>query len=257
MEPGPRNKALGDFLRARRALVDPREVGFGMTWRRRVNGLRREEMAQLANISVHYYTHLEQGKHPSAPSGVLDAIATALLLPTAERAQLHRLAGTDRGDIRAAADDVEVRPETIRLLDALGRSPSFVLAPNMDILAANAAAVDLCTPPVPRNAIHWLLFHPDTGRLFGDGRTEVAAALIAILRRHAGRRHTHPGVGPVVEQLAASSEFFRRVWAEHVVSNDGQRLERSDRAGAGAVETLAVKLAEDRTVLVFIPSGQP
>ncbi|NMO55884.1 helix-turn-helix domain-containing protein [Actinoplanes sp. TBRC 11911] len=247
-----KNGPLGDFLRARRALVDPRDVGIGDTQRRRVIGLRRDELAQLANISVHYYTRLEQGKHAAASRSVLDSLATALRLPPAERAYLHRLAGVER--VGRATRDVEVRPETIRLLDALGTAPAFVLGPNMDILATNAAAGSLY-PDDRGNAIQWLLGARAT-RLFGEDRTEIATELIGMLRLHAGRKPTHPGIQRVVGELTSSSALFRKVWAEHAVSIGGRRLERGPRRESGTAETLAVKLAEDQTVLVFIPRSQ-
>jgi transcriptional regulator with XRE-family HTH domain len=87
-----RNEELGDFLRTRRARIEPREVGLSGTSRRRVRGLRREELAQLAGLIVDYYTRLEQGRHPTASPGVLDSLARALRLPAVERLRLFDLA---------------------------------------------------------------------------------------------------------------------------------------------------------------------
>jgi transcriptional regulator with XRE-family HTH domain len=253
-----KNGPLGDFLRARRALVDPTDVGIGGTRRRRVIGLRRDELAQLANISVHYYTRLEQGKHAAASRSVLDSLATALLLPPAERAYLHRLAGVERVD--RLAREVQARPETIRLLDALGTTPAFVLGPNMDILATNAAAESWQPDDHGGrvNAIRWLLGARAAVRLFGEDRTGIATELIGMLRLHAGRKPTHPGIQRVVGELSSSSAFFRRVWAENAVSIGGQQRGHLREAGAAELvaETLAVQLAEDQTVLVFIPRSQ-
>jgi transcriptional regulator with XRE-family HTH domain len=255
---GRKNGPLGDFLRARRALVDPREVGLDDTERRRVIGLRRDELAQLANISVHYYTRLEQGKHAAASLSVLDSLATALLLPPAERAYLHRLAG-----VEGVGREVAVRPETVRLMDALGTTPGFVLGPNMDILATNAAAELLYRDDdqeKPDNMIQWLLFRRAATRLFGEDRIEIAAELIGMLRLHAGRKPAHSGIGRVVGELTYRSAFFRKMWAENAVSIGGRRLERVHRRDSGTAEriaeTLAVKLAEDQTVLVFLLSNE-
>jgi transcriptional regulator with XRE-family HTH domain len=111
------NAELGEFLRSRRARLEPGEAGVISARRRRVQGLRREELAALAGMSVDYYTRLEQGRHASASPGVLDAIARALRLPAADRAYLHRLAQPAEPKTETPA---VVRPETRQLMRALG-----------------------------------------------------------------------------------------------------------------------------------------
>ncbi|RKR91320.1 Xre family transcriptional regulator [Micromonospora pisi] len=265
--PDRKNSPLGEFLRSRRASVGPEEVGVTSIRRRRVSGLRREELARLAGVSVDYYTRLEQGRHATASYAVLESIATALLLTPAERAYLHRLAKVP-GTIRSPApQNMRVRPETIALLNALGTTPGVVLGPNLDVLATNAAARRLygdldALAAAERNAIHWMLFHPDAERLHGDEWAEVAAEMIGMLRLRAGRALAHPDVRRLVQELGASSAFFRKVWAEQTVSTGSRAIKHFQHPEAGAieliVESLTVKHAEDQTVVVLMPPpGSP
>lgn len=131
---------LGDFLRSRRARIRPEEVGLPSHGRRRVPGLRREEVAQLAGVSVDYYIRVEQGRGPSVSDAVLDAIARVLRLDETERAHLHAVARPRRQRGRAAAPAPRVRPGVQVLLDGMDHSPAFVMNHRMDILAWNALA---------------------------------------------------------------------------------------------------------------------
>lgn len=243
-------------------MVDPQDAGITGTRRRRVSGLRREELARLAKISVPYYTRLEQGKHPTASHAVLESLATALRLPPADRAYLHQLAkaGGAAGDPQVP--ETRVGSETIRLLNALDAVPGVLLGPNMDILAFNPAARSFCqvggTPePAGLNAIRWQLFAPEARELFGEDWAAVTAELIGMLRLQAGREPGHPAIARVVDELDRSSEFFRRVWAEHKVSVGIRRPLRMYRPDGAAtemiVETLSVNFAKDQTVLLFVP----
>ncbi|WP_396027484.1 helix-turn-helix transcriptional regulator [Actinoplanes sp. TBRC 11911] len=249
-------------MRSRRAMVDPQEVGITSTRRRRVAGLRREELARLAKISVPYYTRLEQGKHTTASHAVLESLATALRLPPADRAYLHQLAEAGGAAGAPRVPETPVGPETLRLLDALDRVPGILLGPNMDILAVNPAARSFCqatTPePVGLNAIRWQLFDPRARELFGDDWAAVTAELIGMLRLQAGRAPGHPAITRLVDELDRSSEFFRRVWAEHKVSVGIRRELRMRRPDGTAtemtVETLSVNFARDQTVLLFVPA---
>jgi transcriptional regulator with XRE-family HTH domain len=238
-------------------------VGIVVTRRRRVTGLRREELAKLAKISVPYYTRLEQGKHATASHSVLESIATVLQLPPGDRAYLHQLATS--GDVLHSpeAPEVTVGPETIRLLDALGGAPALVLGPNMDLVATNAAARSFCRDSDGSrgdrlNAIRWQLFHPDARRLFGEDWAPVTAELIGMLRLRAGRDPAYPGMQRLIREAAAHNELFRQVWGEQKVSVGLRRALRMTRPGGGTsemlVETLTVNFATAQTVIVFLPS---
>lgn len=247
-------------------MVDPLEAGISSTRRRRVSGLRREELARLARISVPYYTRLEQGKHATASQAVLESLATALRLPPTDRAYLHQLAKAAGTPGAPRVPETRAGSETIRLLNALDGAPGVLLGPNMDILAVNAAAVSFCQvaglpEPAGLNAIRWQLFDPQAQRLFGDDWADITAELIGMLRLQAGREPGHPAIARVVDELDRSSEFFRRVWAEHKVSVGIRRPLRMRRPDGVAiemvVETLSVNFARDQTVLVFVPEPSP
>ena len=139
---------LADFLKTRRARLAPADVGLkGELARRRVPGLRREELAQLAGVSVDYYTRLEQGRSRSASVDVLDALATALQLDDAERAHLHQLGRPQPVARRTPSRPQRVHPATLELLDRLDlvHSPAFVLGRRLDVLAHNRLAGALIT----------------------------------------------------------------------------------------------------------------
>lgn len=139
---------LGDFLRARRSRLDPAEMGFPGTGARRVAGLRREEVAVLAGVSVDYYARLEQGRerHPSGP--VLDAIAGALRLDNDGRGHAYRLAGL--APKPAAAQEEAVSPALLRLMDGFPMAVAYVINRRLEVLASNALADALLSPsPTP------------------------------------------------------------------------------------------------------------
>jgi transcriptional regulator with XRE-family HTH domain len=249
-------------------MVDPATAGVvGRGRRRRVAGLRREELAELAGVSVDYYKRLEQGRHPTASYTVLEAIATALRLPPADRVYLHRIAQTEGAGGVAVAEPAAIRPETLSMLRVLDPMPAALLGPNMDVLAINAGGRRLyadfeALPVEERNVIRWMLFNENARALHGDEWEEIAAETIGMLRLRAGREVAHPDVRRLVAGLEASSEFFRRVWVGQVVSTGDRRLKRFHHPEAGpiefAVETLSVKHAEDQTVVVLMPAaGSP
>jgi len=232
-----------------------------------VTGLRREELAELAGVSVDYYTRLEQGRHGSASPAVLEAIATALRLPTAEREYLHRLADVNPTGRVASPVAPQVRPETLGLLRALGPTPGILLGPSMDVLAINAAGRRLYTdfdalPVEERNALRWMLRSPDARRLHSDEWAEISAEMIGMLRLRAGRTMAHPEVHRLVTELHASNAFFREVWADQTVSTGSRRTKQFLHAEAGPivmdVETLSVRHAPEQTLVVLVPpAGSP
>jgi transcriptional regulator with XRE-family HTH domain len=171
----PRANALGDYLRARREQVQPEDVGLDAGARRRVPGLRREELATLAGISSDYYLRLEQGrdKHPSAQ--VLDALARALLLDTKANDYLHQLAGLS-GDRRPASAQNTVADDLDQLIDQIPL-PAIVASRYQDVLAANPIARALSPGFAPgENFLRWRLLAPAAREFFVDWEeaTEVA-----------------------------------------------------------------------------------
>jgi transcriptional regulator with XRE-family HTH domain len=253
------NAALGDFLRSRRARLDPGEAGLISTRRRRVEGLRREELAALAGMSVDYYTRLEQGRHASASPGVLDAIARALRLPEADRAYLHRLAEPAP---RKTETPAVVRPETRHLIQALDPAPAALLGYDLSVLAVNRAARVLFTdyealPPGERNAVHWMLTDPAARELHGDDWTAIVSEMIGIMRLRTGRKGPRGETRRLVDELLVSNDLFRRVWNDQTVSLADRSRKRLRHPRAGlvefGVESLQVRYSTEQVLVVLTP----
>ncbi|GAB2679834.1 helix-turn-helix domain-containing protein [Kribbella swartbergensis] len=212
---------LAAFLKARRAQLTPRQVGLPETGSpRRVPGLRREEVAQLASVSVDYYTRIEQGRIPPSPS-ILPVLADALRLSDEERDYLYRVAGVISPRPRRRAVQ-KVRPAMRRLLDQLTESPALVLGRRMDVLAWNAAAAALFTdfaqyPTRHRNYVY-LLFADAAMRDLHEQWDDAARTAVAALRMEAAADPGAPELAGLVGELSVQFPEFRTWWAEHHVS---------------------------------------
>lgn len=209
---------IGRFLRARRELVRPEDVGIPDHGRRRVPGLRREELAMLAGVSADYYVRLEQGRDQHPSEQVLDALARALRLDEDAAAHLHELAHpAPRRRRRAAAKLERVRPSLQRLMDRWPESPAVVIGCRMDILAANSMALALNPAQRVGTNLVRLMFldaghqsmHPDFER--------AAAGTVASLRAQVGPDLDDPLLHELVGELSLKSELFRKLWARHDV----------------------------------------
>ncbi|MEW1828101.1 helix-turn-helix transcriptional regulator [Streptomyces sp. NPDC088196] len=221
---------LGDFLKARRSHLRPEDVGV-VTYgeRRRVPGLRREELALLAGVSVSYYTRLEQGQAPSASPEVLDALAFALRLDEPERRYLHDLArgGRQRPVGRRPAPE-RVTEEHTQLLDVLGDAPTLLLGRRSDVLAWNrlghalfAGHVDPDAPDRPAqrpNMARLVFLDPHTRDLYADWPSK-ARAVVGNLRLVAGRFPDDAALHALVGELSAKSAEFASMWADHRVKS--------------------------------------
>jgi transcriptional regulator with XRE-family HTH domain len=213
-----RQTELGDFLRARRALVRPTDVGFPEGDRRRTPGLRREEVAQLAGVSVSWYTWLEQGRDMRPSASVLDAIARVFALTSAERAHLFHLA---RVELPLAGGDYPrvAPPELAALVAALDPHPAYLTGPRLDVLAWNRAAaavlVDFATLPADRrNLLWWLLVD---GSPDHEGWRETASRTLARFRAQHARYVDHPEFAALITDLSEASPEFRAWWPRHEV----------------------------------------
>jgi transcriptional regulator with XRE-family HTH domain len=202
--------ALGDFLRARRERIRPDDVGLGSGPRRRVPGLRREELAMLAGISVDYYLRLEQGrdKHPS--SQVLDALARALRLDVNATEHLYRLAGLHAAhSSRPAADAADGLDQ---LIDQISL-PAILTNRYQDVLAANAIARALSPGFAPgENFLRWRLLAPAARDFFvdWDEATEVG---VSGLRESAAGDLDDSRLRALIDELSAASDRFCELWA--------------------------------------------
>lgn len=228
---GNRPNALGDYLRARRDQVRPEDVGLVAGDRRRVPGLRREELALLAGISTDYYLRLEQGRdqHPSAQ--VLDALAEALQLDAEATAHLHRLARP--APRRRARPRAERVPAGIAQLLGQLPLPAFVTNKYMDLLAANALAGTLTANFTPgRNLLRQLFLDPSSRELYLDW-DRTTASVVGGLRARAGADPTDPRMIELVGELSLGSDRFRTLWARAEVGyrSDGTSHLRHPQVG--------------------------
>ncbi|MCW6007859.1 helix-turn-helix transcriptional regulator [Micromonospora sp. CPCC 205371] len=215
-----RRTELGQFLRTRRGALKPEDLGllsFGR--RRRVPGLRREEVAQVAGVSVAYYTRLEQGHSDNVSAEVLDAIARALRLTDAQQLYLTQLAKPKPDRKRTPCTrSQQLRPALQQLLDALD-VPAYVTGRRADILGWNRLAAALFgnwseLPPHERNWARLVFLSPTTRDLFVD-RDGKAAAIVSMLRVDASRCPDDPQLAALVGELSVKSEEFRRLWAAY------------------------------------------
>jgi transcriptional regulator with XRE-family HTH domain len=209
---------IGDFLRARRDLVRPEELGLPVLGHRRVKGLRREELATLAGVSVDYYVRLEQGRerHPSVQ--VCDALARALQLNADLTAHLHELARpAPRRRRRSPRAPETVRPGIRRLLEANDDGPTFVLGRRLDVLASNHLATALHPAfAVGSNMVRALFLDPAAPAFFLDWE-DGASSTVASLRRNMGTDLDDPQLTDLVGELSLKSPDFRALWARHDV----------------------------------------
>ncbi|MFI6359894.1 helix-turn-helix transcriptional regulator [Streptomyces sp. NPDC050743] len=215
------NTELRDFLRSRRAKITPEEAGLGpQAGVRRVPGLRREEVARLAGVSVDYYIRLERGRPLNVSASVLDAVARALRLNDLERAHLFRLAKPARTRPRPLPAQ-RVRPGLRLLLENLTDVPALVYGRRLDILASNQLARALYTdfealPVRSRNMARLAFLDDDFRSLYVDWE-EAARGVVASLRLYAGRHPHDPALAELVGELSVQDADFRRWWAENDV----------------------------------------
>ena len=205
--------ALGGYLRGRRERLRPEDVGLPTTSRRRVAGLRREEVALLAGISAEYYLRLEQGRdlHPS--DQVLDALARALCLTGDEEVYLHELARPARPP-RRRSRPVRVSPAVRSLIDQWS-TPAVVQGPHLETLAANPMAVALCPFFAPgTNSLRAAFLEPEMREFYRDWDAMTAKAVAYLRSLIGGQALDDPVLVALVGELSLHSERFRTLWAQ-------------------------------------------
>ncbi|MFJ4869115.1 helix-turn-helix domain-containing protein [Streptomyces sp. NPDC088757] len=252
---------LSEFLRSRRARLKPQDVGLPEFGRhRRVPGLRREELAQLAGVSVAYYTRLEQGNGRNVSMEVLDSIARALRLSDSERAHLTHLAKpTVKKRQRAAISrPQQVRPGLSYLLESMEGVPALVLGRRLDLLAWNRMARALlgdfaAWEPHERNMARMVFLDPNARSLYLDWECK-ATEVVSVLRLYAGCYPDDPLLLALVGELSVRSEEFRSLWAAHTVADKGHGTKRMRHPLVGGMtlsyETLKVSGDDPDLVLV-------
>jgi transcriptional regulator with XRE-family HTH domain len=233
---------LGDFLKSRRAAVDPTDVDLPVGPRRRAPGLRREEVALLAGVSVTWYTWLEQGRAVNPSRSVLDAVARALLLDDAQHAHLLTLAerSAGRGPLDGAGLGPADRPPPDalrRTLDALDPAPAYLLGPRWEYLAWNRSQA-LLYPQAEQlaesdcNLLLIVLCDPGARDLIVEREAE-ARAMVAEFRASTATMRGDVALEALIERLRADSDAFAEWWDHHDVAGFHSRLRRYDHPTAG------------------------
>lgn len=260
-EPGPTE--LGRFLRARREGIRPQDAGLPPgTGSRRTPGLRREEIATLAGVSIDYYTRLERGRETRPSPAVVDALARALRLDDDEHEYLKSLAAqaARRAPVPPKAPSRSVRPTTRLLLQALRPNPAYVVSRTYDILAANPGGARLHPglldwPARQRNTIRYTFLHPEARDLWPDWE-QKARGCVAQLRAVAGSDPDAPDLAALVGELLVKSPDFGRLWGRYEVrrAGAGDRVLRHPLVGTMrlAHETLGLNRADGHCVIVYL-----
>jgi transcriptional regulator with XRE-family HTH domain len=230
-----RRHELADFLRTKRASLQPEDVGLPDGGRRRTPGLRREEVALLAGVGTTWYTWLEQGRDINASAQVLDAIARTLLFDPHERTHLFTLAGTS--DTHAASECLSLPPTAQALLDRLEPYPALIVNGRYDVLAYNriwaSGFPDLGGMPLEDRNCLWLLFtHPHWRKVVVDW-DDTAARMVAQYRAAMAEHVAEPAWKNLVARLHRASPEFRALWERHDVLPPENRIKRIRHARVG------------------------
>ena len=255
---------IAEFLTSRRANITPEQAGLPTYGRRRVPGLRREEVASLAGVSIEYYRRLERGNVSGVSDIVLEALARALQLDEAERAHLFdlaRAAGPFAPRPKRPAQQ-RVRPVVRRILDAIA-TPAIVRNARVDYLAANASGRALYAPlfesrEQPANSARFTFLDPAAVDFYCDW-DRVADDLVAHLRSEAGRNPYDRGLSDLVGELSTRSAEFRARWAAHNVRfhRAGTKRLHHPLVGDLALSYETMELAADAGLNVSIYTPEP
>lgn len=245
--------ALGDFLKSARARVSPEQSGIRAGAHRRVAGLRREEVAYLADMSIDYYIRLEQGRESNPSTQILDALAQALRLDDDGRLHLYRLAGlTPR---RASGGVERVDPALLQLMDMWQHTPALVLGRAYDVLAANQLGEALFGGfPFSRNLLE-LVFLDPAGRSFYADWDGSARNIVAGLRLAEGASPGDPRIRSVIDTLLEQSRDFARVWEENDARGKRPQSKSFVHPDVGALElrmnSFEVRSAPGQELVVY------
>lgn len=249
---------LGDFVRTRRARVSPELVGLDAGARRRVPGLRREELARLAHVSSDYIVRLEQGRIGRPSMDILEALARALLLDSVERRHLFRLAATSEPPYGDGAG-TRVRPELELLVRSLEPSPAVVLSRRLDLLVWNPIAEALLGPfGAERNYARLVFNDPATRALHADWE-EAARETVALLRFAAARYPDDEALRELIAELRAGSDDAAGWWEAHDVAQKrhGRKRYLHPAVGELTLHYEALLLADDGDQLLTIYAADP
>ena len=252
---------LGTYLRDRRAKLDPAAFGFS-AGRRRTPGLRREEVAQRANISPTWYTSLEQGRGGAPSAEVLERIARALMLTDLEREHLFLL-GLGRSPQVRYQKIADVTPRLQRVLDALSPSPALIRTARWDVVAWNRAATVFLMdypslPPDQRNILRFIFLDPRVRVSHGEKWQGVARFVVGSFRADVARAGAAAEVKPLVDELCHLSADFRQMWRDTDVHAAGEAVKHMTHPTLGPIafeySAFAVEGRAGLTMAVYNPS---
>jgi transcriptional regulator with XRE-family HTH domain len=255
---------IAEFLTSRRAKVTPDQVGLPTYGPRRVKGLRREEVASLAGVSVEYYKRLERGNAGGVSDGVLEALARALQLDDAERAHLHDLARAVNpvAPKRRRTTQQRVRPVVQRIVDAMA-TPAIVRNSRVDYLSANPLGRALYapvfeSPEQPANSARFTFLDPAAHDFYVEWE-RAAKDLVAHLRSEAGRNPYDKNLSDLVGELSTRSADFRTWWAAHNVRFHQTGVKRLHHPIVGELELSyeVMELSADSGLTVAVYSAEP
>jgi transcriptional regulator with XRE-family HTH domain len=258
---------IREFLTSRRARITPEQAGLRTygAGPRRVPGLRREEVALLAGVSVDYYTRLERGNASGVSDTVLEALTRALQLDDAERAHLFDLARATQTSTsrRRRRSQQRIRPSVQHMLDAMAGVPAFVRNGRLDILGANRLGRALYSahfdsPAQPPNTARFV-FLDDRAVTFYTDWDRVAHDVVAILRAEAGRDPYDRELSDLIGELSTRCELFRTLWAAHNVRTHDTGVKRFHHPLVGelTVSFEAMELVADPGLTMFVYSAEP
>ncbi len=260
MSSAANDNLLGTYLKDRRAKLDPASFGFPLA-RRRTPGLRREEVAQRANVSATWYTWLEQGRGGAPSADVLDRISRAMMLTTAEREHLFLLGLGRPPEVQYHAPE-GITPRLQRLLDTLEFSPAFIRTATWDVIAWNSAAAAVLTDysmllEGQRNVLR-LMFRDSRVRAAQSNWQSVARFVVAAFRADAARAGAARNVQSLVDELCATSPEFEAMWRDNDVQThgDGAKTLHHPTAGPLAMEysAFAVDGRPDLSMVIYNPA---
>lgn len=254
---------IAEFLTSRRAKVAPEQVGLPSYGPRRVEGLRREEVASLAGVSVEYYKRLERGNAAGVSEAVLEALARALQLDDAERAHLHDLArAANPVAPRHRRASQRVRPVVQRIVDAMS-TPAIVRNSRVDYLSANALGRALYAPVFesceqPANSARFTFLDPAAHDFYAEWE-RTAKDLVAHLRSEAGRNPYDKNLSDLVGELSTRSPEFRTWWAAHNVRYHQTGVKRLHHPVVGDLELSyeVMELSADSGLTISVYSAEP
>lgn len=252
--PGMSTSGLGEFLRSRRGEVSPAQAGIAAAGRRRVSGLRREEVATLADVSVDYYTRLEQGRERHPTPQVLDALSDVLRLDEDGRLHLYRLVGLAPRPPEAGTGE-RVSPLLLTLMHTWPDTPALVLGRAYDVLAGNDLGHALFGGfPHGPNLLHAVFLAPDARSFYLDWE-EAAANTVAGFRLLHGAAPDDPRIRAVLAEVGAASTEFRELWERHEARGKRSEVKRFRHPVVGelvlAMEAFDVRSAPGQQLVVY------